>query len=142
MVTVCASRKIENTHPTSENPPRSPTNCGIAVATMVESIATSAMANISATNTGVRWSRRDTATSPPFGARSAPTTLLTHRSLDVWLPPDSNREARCAASPHVGVGQWPGENGLEAAPARWAVGTTPRAQWLLPVGRTYRLPLR
>src|SRR5665647_2212396 len=123
MVTVCASRKIENTQPTNENPPRSPTNCGIAVATMVESIATSAMANISATNTGVRWSRRGINTRLPF---------CTGDLLGRVQGPARRHE-------RGGEGLWRGDAGAPSKfDAEIAVGSAPLGARRLPDGHRLR----
>ncbi len=58
MVTVWVSRYAENTQLNSVNPPRSRTTCGIAVATIVLSMADRAMLTISAARTGRRWRTR------------------------------------------------------------------------------------
>jgi hypothetical protein len=55
-VTVTASRYPENSQENTEKPPRSPTICGTAVATMVESRAASAIASIRAATTAPRRS--------------------------------------------------------------------------------------
>ena len=47
---------VDQTQPKRSNPPRSPTTWGIAVATMVVSIAISAIASMRAISTRVRWS--------------------------------------------------------------------------------------
>jgi hypothetical protein len=58
MDTVWVSRYAENTQLNNENPPRSRTSWGIAVATTVLSMADSAMVTISATRTGPRCRAR------------------------------------------------------------------------------------